>query len=221
MKKTLTLALLFLNTLLCCAQQQNKFNPPLADSLSKWVEIDQIAAGSAVPQGNFKYMNQQQWDRFKDSVFTTHRKILEKILEKNGYPGYDQVGQKGADNFWVMVQHSDKDPDFQQKVLTAMKAEVDKGNASAKDYGYLIDRVKLNTGKKQVYGTQVTYTANTCQAIPRPLEDSLTVNDRRKQFGMEPIEVYLNFMSQMHFDMNKAYYESKGIQKPVLLKIPE
>ena len=30
-----------------------------------------------------------------------------------------------------------------------------------------MDRVRLNTGKKQVYGTQVTYNMNTGQAYPK------------------------------------------------------
>jgi hypothetical protein len=78
--------------------------------------------------------------------------------------------------------------------------------------------VNLNLGKKQVYGTQVTYRLDSCEAIPKPLTDSLNVNTRRKEVGLEPIEDYLNMMSEMHFEMNKAVYESKGIHKPKLLK---
>ncbi len=118
-----------------------------------------------------------------------------------------------------MVQHCDKDPAFQQKILTAMKKEVDAGNADGKNYAYLIDRVNVNTKKKQIYGTQVTYNTDSCQAVPRQLVDSLNVNQRRKQVGLGSIEEYLNMMSQMHFDMNKEVYEKKGIHKPKL--IPE
>lgn len=42
-----------------------------------------------------------------------------------------------------------------------------------------MNRVRLNTSQKQVYGTQVTYNIDSCQAIPMPLLDSLTVNQRR------------------------------------------
>lgn len=101
-----------------------------------------------------------------------------------------------------------------------MKKEVDRNNAHAQNYAYLTDRVRLNTSQKQVYGTQVTYNIDSCQAIPMPLVDSLTVNQRRKQLGLPPIEVYLNEMSGLHFMMNKAEYEKQGILKPKLVKIP-
>ena len=42
------------------------------------------------------------------------------------------------------------------------------------------------------------------------------MNERRKSIGLEPIEEYLNGMSEMHFEMNKDYYTSKGITKPTL-----
>jgi hypothetical protein len=55
--------------------------------------------------------------------------------------------------------------------------------------------------------------------MPRPLQDSLTVNARRKEMGLQPIEEYLNGMSDMHFEMNKAGYTKKGITKPKLYTI--
>ncbi len=116
-----------------------------------------------------------------------------------------------------MVQHCDKWPDFQQKILAAMKVEMNKNNADGKNFAYLTDRVNLNTGKKQVYATQVTYNTRICQAIPKPLVDSLTVNKRRKEVGLPSIENYLNQMSTMHFEMNKENYKKQGIYKPVLL----
>lgn len=57
-------------------------------------------------------------------------------------------------------------------------------------------------------------------AIPRALADSLNVNNRRYEVGLGPIEAYQNDMSQMHFEMNKASYEQKGITKPKLIAVP-
>jgi len=197
---------------------QKRFNQVLADSLNSWVVVDQIAAKS--PEGKYKLMSREQLEGFQDSVFTTHQVLLSKVFEKYGYPGYDMVGKKASNHFWLMVQHCDKRPKFQQKVLKAMKKEVDRGNADPKNFAYLTDRVRLNTLQKQLYGTQVTYKTDSCQAIPKPLIDSLTVNERRRLVGLPPIEVYLNQMSELHFMMNKATYEKKGILQPKLLKLP-
>ena len=188
------------------------FNQELANELSRMAEVDQIAAYK--PQGEYKKMDNEQWDSFKDSVFITHQKRLLEIYEKYGFVGFDLVGKDGSRNFWLMVQHSDHDPDFQKEVLEKMKIEVDKGNAIPSNYGLLVDRVNLNTGNKQIYGTQVTYNIETGQAYPKPLENSLGVNVKRKSIGLEPIEEYLNRMTEMHFEMNKEYYLKKGVTEP-------
>ena len=222
------LSLLFVVGLLflTCAQaigqssKYNKieFNQGLADELKTMAEDDQVAA--YIPQGKFKDWSTEKWNNFKDSVFTTHKKRLEEIFEKFGYPGYDLVGKMGSQHFWLMVQHCDSDPAFQRRVLEKLKIEVDKKNADGSNYGLLTDRVKINSGEKQIYGTQVTYNS-LGQAYPKNLADSASVNKRRAEVGLEPIEEYLNLMTQMHFEMNKGYLKSKGITKPMLYKTNE
>jgi len=194
-----------------------QFNQDLADELKKMAKIDQIAA--YIPQGEYKKMSTEEWKSFKDSVFTTHQKRLKQIFEKYGFVGFDLAGEDGSSNFWLMVQHSDHNPSFQKEVLEKMKLEVDKGNAASEEYGLLVDRVRLNTGGKQVYGTQVAYNMETGQAYPKSLEDSLHVNERRKSIGLNTLEEYLNSMTEMHFMMNKEYYLEKGIKEPTFYTI--
>ncbi|KQB99246.1 DUF6624 domain-containing protein [Pedobacter sp. Hv1] len=193
--------------------QQNK---SLSDMLAKMVVSDQKAA--SLPPAGVAFES-PQWQNFKDSVFTSHYGRLKEVFVKNGFPGEDVVGKDGSKNFWLMVQHLDKWPDFQQQVLNSMEKQVAKENASAKDFAYLTDRVRLNTGRKQVYGTQVTYNLDSCQAIPRSLENPESVNQRRKSVGLDLLEKYLNGMSGSHFLMNKESYEKRGIHQPKLYPI--
>lgn len=199
------------------AQTGPSFNQRLADSLNTMKVADQIAMKP--PVGKYKELSPEAWQQFKDSVVGTHKQILENIFSRYSYPGYDVVGKEGEHSFWLMVQHCDKWPAFQEKVLAAMKPQVLKGNANPGNYAYLTDRVLINTGRKQVYGTQVIYNLDSCQALPKPLQDSLTVNARRKEMGMAPIEEYLNTASTFHFQMNKDMYEKKGITKPKLYSL--
>jgi hypothetical protein len=118
-----------------------------------------------------------------------------------------------------MVQHSDHLPAFQKEVLEKMKTEVEKGNATPSNYGLLVVRLKLNTGEKQIYGSQVDYNIETCQAYSRNLADSVNVNKRRKSIGLEPMEEYLNRMTESHFKMNKQFYSDRGISEPKLYEI--
>jgi len=192
-----------------------EFNQGLVDELKTMTEIDQVAA--YIPQGKYKQWAQGRWENFKDSVFTTHKVRLEKIFDEFGFPGYNLVGKEGSNNFWLMVQHSDKDIDFQSRVLEKLKIEVENNNADGSNYGLLTDRVKINKGEKQIYGTQVTYNAQG-QAYPKPLLDSLNVNKRRAEVGLDPLEQYLNMMTLMHFEMNKDNLKARGINEPRLYK---
>ena len=193
-----------------------EFNQDLAFELKKMAEIDQIAA--YIPQGEYKMFSENEWNSFKDSVFTTHQKRISEIFNEHGFVGFDLAGKQGSENFWLMVQHSDHNPEFQKIVLEKMEVEVDKKNAKPSNYGLLVDRVKLNTGQKQVYGTQVDYNFDIAQAYPKNLVDSINVNKRRKTIGLEPIEDYLNDMTMMNFEMNKEFYLKKGITKPKLYR---
>lgn len=190
-----------------------EFDPELADELKAMAKIDQVAA--YIPQGKYKEWSKEKWDNFKDSVFRTHKKRMEEIFTEYGYPGYDLVGQDGSNHFWLMVQHSDFDPDFQLRVLEKLQIEVDNKNADGSTFGLLTDRVKLNKGEMQIYGTQVDYN-DFGQAYPKSLADSINVNRRRADIGLESIEEYLNRMTQMHFVMNKEYLKGKGITEPML-----
>jgi len=217
MKKLVFTTALLLVVYHYAGAQQKPVNQALADSLAQWTILDQTAAGPR--QGKFKDMTTAERQRYSDSVFALNEKRLKAIFERYGYPGYSLVGKKGSNDFWLMTQHCDKDVAFQEKILAAMRAKVELHDADAKNFAYLTDRVRVNTGRKQLYGTQVTYNVDSCQAVPKPLEDSLHVNERRKQIGMESLESYLNWMSQAHFEMNKAVYEKKGIYHPKI--VPE
>lgn len=216
----------FIGTLLIGCKQKVKeqvidttkveFNQVLADELLRMVGIDQIAANNAFPPEDYSHLSQAQWENLKDSIYRTHQKRAKEILDKNGYVGHDLVGKEGSFNFWLIVQHSDHDPAFQNEVLEKMKIQVDKQNADSRNYGLLVDRVKLNTGQAQIYGTQVTYNKHTGQAYPQKLEDSINVNHRRQSIGLEPLEIYLNEMSEMHFEMNMENMLKRGITEPKL-----
>ena len=198
--------------------EKTALNDDLIQELNRVLEIDQLAASNAYPPEKYSEYSQEKWNLFKDSIYKSHQRLVEEIIEKNGYPGYSLVGKQGANIAFIFVQHSDHDPEFQKEYLEQMKIEVEKGNDTASNFALLTDRSNLNNGKKQVYGTQVAYNFEISQAYPKNLKDSLKVNERRKAIGLEPIEGYLNRMSEMNFEMNKEVYLKNGITEPTLYK---
>ena len=197
--------------------QEVQFDQELATQLSEMATVDQLYAG--IPQGN----HEGDWDAWmilRDSVNRSHQKILKSVIDRSGYPGFDRVGEAGESDFWVMVQHSDFDPAWQEEVLTLLKIEVAATNAAPAHVALLTDRVRVNTGRPQLYGTQRHFN-ELQQAYIKDLEDREHVNERRAALGMETLEEYLNEATLFHFEMNKEQFKKEGITKPVLYPVPE
>jgi hypothetical protein len=69
-----------------------------------------------------------------------------------------------------------------------LRAAVTQGEAPAAHLAYLEDRVRVNAGQPQLYGTQFTLTAGTL--TPYPIEDPGRLDQRRAQAGLEPFADY-------------------------------
>lgn len=125
-----------------------------------------------------------------------HYFILKDIFYNYGYPGFDKVGNKSSHNFWLLMQHQDSQVEFQIEVLNAMLKEVEKQNASGSDYAYLIDRVKVNRGELQVYGTQMQINVDSTSYEPKPVIDPQKLDERRKEVFLPPMKHYIGIMNE-------------------------
>lgn len=195
---------------------KHSYNNSLAQELSEMTRIDQKAVLEF--QNKTSNLSPEQIQSLQDSIFALNYKRTKDIFNKYGFIGYDLAGTEGSTAFWLLVQHSDLDPKFQSQVLRKMKIEIGKGNANSSEYGLLVDRVNVNLGKKQVYGTQVLYDQDNCQAYPKKISDSINVDKRRESIGLPPLKSYLNQMSRMHFEMNRDSYLQEGIKGPKFYK---
>ena len=144
------------------------------------------------------------YEDLKTKTFIRHIPIIKKIVKENGYPTVDKVGKESSSNFFPLIQHSDNDIKFQSKMLPLIKKQVDKKLIEGWEYAYLYDRIKINTGKEQLYGTQLTYD-NENNAIPKKLKDKENVNKRRQELGMGTLEKYLAKATEAHKKMNEKH----------------
>ena len=113
-----------------------------------------------------------------------HAKRVREIIGAYGWPGKSLVGSDGAQGIWLLVQHfeiSDQD-----EYLPMMEAALKKGEAEGKYYAYLLDRVRVRHGQKQLYGTQ--YQINAAgEWLREEIEDPSHLDERRKSVGMLPL----------------------------------
>jgi len=120
-------------------------------------------------------------------VDARHTARMKEILVVHGWPTVSLVGEDGARSAWLLVQHADADPAFQRLCLEKMKS-VAAGDVSPIDVAYLTDRVLVNEGKKQIYGTQFWNADG--ELVPRPIEDESRVEALRAALGMISMQEY-------------------------------
>lgn len=113
---------------------------------------------------------------------------VKKIVKQIGWPTISLVGKKASHFAWLLIQHADIDVEFQQYCLELMKKEVENGEVTKTDIAYLTDRILVNKGKPQLYGTQ--FYDRERELIPREILDISNLNKRRKSMGLEPFEIY-------------------------------
>jgi hypothetical protein len=65
-----------------------------------------------------------------------------------------------------------------------------KGELSREKYALLVDRVRLQQGKKQLYGSQLKGKPGHFEVLP--LEDPVNVDQRRAEMGMQPLADYIH-----------------------------
>jgi hypothetical protein len=115
------------------------------------------------------------------AVDARHTSRMRAIVAKHGWPGRSLVGDDGSHAAWLLVQHADSA--FMAQCLPLMERAVAAGQAFGKDYVYLLDRVRMQQGKPQIYGTQFTSAADG-QLVLHPIEDAEHVDERRRSVGL-------------------------------------
>lgn len=108
---------------------------------------------------------------------------LKDVVARDGWPRISAVGERSANEAWLLVQHADHDPLFQLEALRLMEPLVAEKEVSSRNYAYLYDRVMLKLAGKQRYGTQFTCVDG--KWAPQSLEDASAVDRFREEAGME------------------------------------
>ncbi|UCA57739.1 hypothetical protein KB553_11760 [Chryseobacterium rhizoplanae] len=120
-----------------------------------------------------------------------NQELVISIIEKCGMPTLKEVGQKQMDAIWLGLQHSTKE--IRIKYFPYVEKAVKNGDLSKQQYALMKDRILMDEGNPQIYGSQIE------NGKLYKLENPETVNERRKEMGMEPIEDYLkNFNIQFN-----------------------
>ncbi|MDQ1289788.1 MAG: hypothetical protein QG622_3354 [Actinomycetota bacterium] len=115
-----------------------------------------------------------------------HAERLAMILAEEGWPAEDMVGPEAALAAWLVAQHADQQLDVQRRAFALMSAAVNEDRASRYHLAFLQDRLLVNSGQPQIYGTQIAAIRDG-RPVPWPCEDGDHLDERRAEVGIPPL----------------------------------
>ena len=130
-----------------------------------------------------------------------HTQTMKAIVAQHGWLTISKFGVQADNQAWLLVQHADNDPLFQEQCLFLLQDLITTQETNLKNYAYLYDRVALQSqamGMKQRYGTQC-FVSDTGDVSLQPYEGSMQDLDVRRQLiGFMPIEAYIQQITSMY-----------------------
>ncbi|MFW0837390.1 MAG: DUF6624 domain-containing protein [Candidatus Komeilibacteria bacterium] len=157
-------------------------NKQLIESITKRAKADQKLRARVQKGG----ITNKEWNKVL-KLDEQNIKFVKKTIDKYGWPTFDLIGKRASHYFWLLVQHADKDIKLQKKALQSLKEEVSRGQAYARNFAYLTDRVLTAESKKQVYGTQFIVKGK--KLVVKPVRNMKKVNQLRKSASLTPLGV--------------------------------
>ncbi|GAA3000873.1 hypothetical protein GCM10010519_36650 [Streptomyces lactacystinicus] len=162
--------------------QQYGQDPALARELTGMMAEDGAAARLA---NSPDLAEQAAWRR----LTARHGDRLAEIMAAHGWPTERTVGPEAARAAWLVAQHADRQLDVQRQAAALMGGAVARGEASARDLAFLQDRLAVNEGRAQRYGTQIGAVTDG-RPVPWPCEEPERLDERRAEAGIEPFDEY-------------------------------
>lgn len=104
------------------------------------------------------------------------------ILETYGWLGKSEIGFVANQTLYLTIQHADKS--HREKYYPLLETSAKNGESNLFDMATMKDRILVDNGKQQIYGTQKDN-----EGRFYPIADIKGLNKRRRQVGLEALKV--------------------------------
>lgn len=153
-----------------------------------------------------------------EAVHVRNAVRLRELIAAHGWPDEELAGKDGAEAAWLIVQHAIGEPELQREAFRLLRAL--EGRVPAWQAAYLEDRIAMQEGRPQRYGTQ--WLDNPRDGLFRPwrLAEPDRVDELRGSVGLEPLRPVpepgpeLSLEDQQKIAANQQWWEqwlaSKG-----------
>jgi len=166
--------------------RQLPLNIELRDELLKLKKKDQERLNKSIAENR---KTDALMDRIRASRDNNAARLC-TILKQYGWPTSSLVGKDGVDAAFHLLRESV--PQLKIDLLQVIIAVARMGEISRPTFASYIDRLRLDAGLKQVFGTQATPIDGFLVLFP--IEAEAQVDMRRKQFELPPLADFLRFL---------------------------
>lgn len=123
-------------------------------------------------------VDQRIFDKMTEIDQSNIRRV-KQIIKQYGYPGTKLVGSPTNKAAWYVIQHSENISEYFPLIEKAGRDR----ELPADLVATMQDRLLMNQGKEQVFGTQIRCENSECYVWP--ISNPAQVNQRRKQAGFK------------------------------------
>jgi len=125
---------------------------------------------------------------------TRNDRLWEVLDDYECWPGWKLVGTDGSEAAWLVAQWAIEDVGLQRRCLEMLEVAVACNDADPVHFAYLADRVCMNDGRDQLYGSQFVL-GEDGELEAWPVDDASAVDARRKRLGLPPFAVHAAAMA--------------------------
>lgn len=215
MKRTALRAILFLAALACLArsaraQEAESFPAREERRLARWMKPPGHVANEELSREILRMVEEDQAVRkpFMDGRMPNEAETkvmrerdeadtrrMNEILDRYGFPGVELVGIRAARAFIVMLLHSPS-LELMKRALPHVERAVRRKELPPDDFATLSDRVLVNEGKPQLYGSNFNFVGD--KAVLGTTQDLAHLDERRLKLGLPPIREYARFLAELY-----------------------
>lgn len=112
--------------------------------------------------------------------------LVTKIIDQYGWLGKSQIGKEANQTLFLTIQHA-PDNSIRKKYFPLLESSAQNGESDLGDMASMKDRMLVQEGKPQLYGTQSKMVEGKLELFP--IEDQKKVNKRRKKVGLSKLKL--------------------------------
>jgi hypothetical protein len=120
---------------------------------------------------------------------------LRQVVRRYGWPAPAAAGDSAARAAWLILQHTPL-RDWQEELLPTLEALAATGQLRPADFAMFLDRLLVQRGAPQRYGTQFDLADG--RLVPAPIADTARLDERRAAAGLPPMADYARMLAEQY-----------------------